>query len=344
MSDQIAQQLTVYLGTKLDGVEQLSVTDVDQIAGGASRQTYRFQAHWKKDGHDFTRHLILRRDPPASLIDTERDLEFGAYQGFHGTGVPVPEPLWLELDEKWLDRSFFIMDEIRGGEAGNPFVPTGYGEHTDKIGEQFWTILGQIAATDPAHGNLNKVLPEPKEGLCWKNELDYWEAEVNRDTLEPQPLFNAAVRYLRNNPPPPPKQLRVVHGDYRTGNFLYNEAGDIIAILDWEMAHLGDPLEDIGWALDPLWCWFNRDRPGNMIERDEALGLWKQASGLEIDEEALAWWELFATVKGLAIWISSSNAYETGPDKLPILAMPAWWCADVANQTLLEKLTHIRGA
>ena len=103
-------------------------------------------------------------------------------------------------------------------------------------------------------------MPAPAE--CWKKELDYWEADINKNELEPHPILRAAIRRLRQNPPPPAPSVVPVHGDMRCGNFLFSEEGDIKAILDWEMFHLGDPLEDLTWALNPIWSWNEPDLLG----------------------------------------------------------------------------------
>src|SRR5581483_11192921 len=92
----------------------VSVTDVERIPGGASRETYRFCLNWTEGGEKRERRLILRRDPPASLIDTERRVEFAAYGAFHGSAVPVPQMLWLEEGSEALDHPFFVAEELRG--------------------------------------------------------------------------------------------------------------------------------------------------------------------------------------------------------------------------------------
>ena len=97
--------------------QDVRVENLERIFGGASRETYRFTLVWRADGEAQSRPLILRRDPPGSLIDTDRAVEFGAYQAFYGTGVPVPEPVWLEEDSSWLDHPFFIMEQLTGFEA-----------------------------------------------------------------------------------------------------------------------------------------------------------------------------------------------------------------------------------
>ena len=332
--DELNEKIATYLSHVMPAAVGLEVANVSRIHGGASRETFRFSATWEEGGESRSRALILRRDPVASLIDTDRDVEFKAYQAFHPTGLPVPEPLFLETESKWLERPFFVMEQIEGCLAASPFAADPYGPLADKVGEQFWRHLGTIAKQDPAGIGFAQTSDYPAPTSCWKTALDYWDGEIDGDTLCPQPIVKGAIRWLRRNPPPPPSHIKVVHGDYRTGNFLYNEDGDIQAILDWEMCHLGDPLEDVAWAIDPLWG-FNDPRPGSMIDRDRALALWSEHSGLELDPTALRWWEIFSAVKGLAIWISAAKEYDAGTNVDPILAFSSWYCTDFHNRQLV---------
>ena len=213
-----------------------------------------------------------------------------------------------------------------------------YGEHARAIGEQFFSILGTIAAADPAELPLGRVSERPAPEACWKIALDHWAAVIEADEQHPQPIVWAAIRALRRRPPPPAQAIRVVHGDYRTGNFLHDGAGKILAILDWEMVHLGDPLEDLGWALDPLWGHFEADKVAGMLPRDEALAVWRRTSGLEVDEAALAWWSLFNAVKGQAIWTSAAKEYRDGGFKDPVLAISGWYTARRHDEILAAAL------
>ena len=174
----------------------------------------------------------------------------------------MPEPLWLEEDPQHLDHPFFIMEEITGCEA-TPFrlMAPPYDAHLKEIGRQKWTILGEIAKADPQALGLVGVMEPVAPGEAWRRELDRWLRDLDADEIEPQPITRAAIRWLRANPPPPAQRMSVVHADYRTGNFLVDETGKIRGILDWELAHLGDPLEDLAWGINRVWCW-NRDDRG----------------------------------------------------------------------------------
>ena len=159
-----------------------------------------------------------------------------------------------------LERPFFIMEEIEDCSVGSILAPDPYGAHREKIGEQFFSVLGRIAEADPRCHRPCRFRRRVRLARCrWRHEVARWEKVIDEDEREPQPIARAAIRWLKRNPPPPAQKISVVHGDYRTGNFLFDSDGNIRAILDWEMAHLGDPLEDLGWALDPLWvAWRSR--------------------------------------------------------------------------------------
>jgi aminoglycoside phosphotransferase (APT) family kinase protein len=308
-----------------------------RIPGGASRETWRLDA--TVDGR--TRGLILRRDPAGSLIDTDRGQEFAALRSVHGR-LPVPEPLLLERDGAELERPFFVMERIDGGQVASPFVRDPYGPHAAALGEQAFRHLGTLAALDPAATPLAAAgLPEP--GDCWRVQLDYWAGVIDADEQHPQPIVRAAIRWLRRHPPPPAQRIAIVHGDYRTGNLLHDGGGRLLAVLDWEMAHLGDPLEDLGWATDALWTHGTDTLACGMLPLEEALAVWRRASGLAVDPAAFAWWSLFAAVKGQAIWTSAAREYRDGGYADPVLAISGWYTARRHDEILSRHLCRLEG-
>ncbi len=335
-------RVAAYIRHRLPDASDVRVTDLDRIFGGASRETYRFVLAYDSPAGPVSRRLILRRDPPGSLIETERAIEFGAYTAFHGTAVPVPEPLWLEEDTSWLDYPFFVMAELSGLESGpQHIVSPPYAQHAAAFAQQKWTILGEIASADPVELGLDRVMPGVAPRDCWKRELDYWEARIDRDELAPQPIIRAAIRWLRRNPPPPPQRVGVVHGDYRTGNFLYDAEGKLHAILDWEMAHLGDPLEDLAWSINPVWSWSRDGRAGGLTTREEAIRIWEKSAGREADAASLHWWEVFSSVKGQAIWISGAKEFADGKNQDLILALSGWLMGNSQDRAVLHTLGRL---
>ena len=341
MSHPLEPRIAAYMASRMPDATEVAVRDLSRISGGASRETYRFVGSWNEGGQARERKLILRRDPPASLIDTERRIEFEAYRAFHGTSVPAPEMLWLEEGDGPLDHPFFIAAEITGFQAGPGLLwAEPYLASHARLAERKWTILGEIAKADPVANGLANVMPAVAAADCWNRELTYWEAVLNDDEAEPLPIIRAAIRWLRANPPPPAQQVGVVHGDYRTGNFLYDTEGEIHGVLDWEMAHLGDPLEDLGWSLNPIWS-FGRGLAGGLVPNAEAIAIWERASGLQADPAALHWWTLFNCVKGQAIWVSSARAWLDGANREPIMVYPAWAMTNAQDRAALQVMGRL---
>jgi aminoglycoside phosphotransferase (APT) family kinase protein len=331
----LGQLLERYLANQWG--DDVRVRDLSRIPGGASRETYRFDA--EVGGR--VRGMILRRDPVGGLIDTDRQTEFLAYQSFHGI-VPVPEPLVLETQGGLLERPFFIMSRIDGGQVPSVMNLEPYGEHASAIGRELFAILGRIARRDPATLPISRCCAAPAPADCWREALDGWQRVIERDERHPQPIVHAAIRRLRRNPPQPAVKVSVVHGDYRSGNFLHDGRGRILAILDWEMAHLGDPLEDLGWCFDPLWNHFDERRVAATIPETEAIAIWERESGLRVDPATLAWWKLFSTVKGCAIWTTSGKEFVAGGNDL-VLGFAGTYSArrhDRIMADLLERLVE----
>ena len=312
---QFAGQIAQYLGHRMPQASDVRVDDVARIYGGSSQETFRLRARWSEGGEAIERRLILRRDAPAGLVVAERDLEFNVYRALAGQGIPLPQVYFLELDPQWLERPFFIMD-LCPGKPGNPFSPSDpYDGHGPAIAREFWSILGRLAAIDHRAVGLEGLRNGSAGGSWWRLELDRWEAILDEQEAVIEPAIRGAMRWLRRDPPPEPARPSIVHGDFRSGNFLFTPDGRISAVLDWEMCHIGDPLEDVVWAIDPFWP-ITRHLP-----LEEGLACWEAASGLALDRAALPWWQLFAAIKASVIWNKAEASFISGENRDMTIAL-----------------------
>ena len=334
----LADAFARYAETKIEGATEAKVTHLARIHGGASRETYSIDLTYNMNGASVQRGLILRRDPPDSLIDTDRKTEFAAIRSMKGADLPVPEALFLEADGAHLGAPFFVMERIEEGVQANPFQLEAFDPFRESIGRDVFRHIGRIAAVPVEGSPLAEVLDMPELDACWLRELDYWEGEIDRHARRPEPIAKAAIRHLRRNPPPPAQRLSIVHGDYRVGNFLHNEAGKITAVLDWEMAHFGDPYEDFAWVCDPLWSGGDMARAAGLLDWPEAIAEWELASGCKFDFTAYEWWSIFASVKAIGIWISSARAFADGKNDDPILAWSGWFTHAAHERILSARL------
>jgi aminoglycoside phosphotransferase (APT) family kinase protein len=304
-------RLVAYLQHKMPQAEGLAVSNITRIPGGASRETWSFDAHWKEGGRDETRGLVIRRDPGASVLETERYVEFRVYQAVHGKGIPVPEVYWLEEDPRWLERPFFVMARVKGETSPQVLTSEQYAPLWPKIARQKGEILGRIHNLDWQSLGLDFLGVPPSPAHCADMEIEKWESIMRRDALEPQPALEFALSWLKRHKPVA-QRVCLVHADYRTGNFLVDEEGLIHGVLDWEMVHLGDPMEDVAWVCLRAWRWARDGRIGALMDREEWYRLYEECSGISVDREAVHFWEVLGNLKLAVIFLTGARSFCEG--------------------------------
>jgi len=317
----LERRIREYLSVKIHD-DSVAVSNLQRIPGGASRETWSFDAEWRENGKKVSRGFILRRDPDASLLETERDLEFRVMDAVAAHGVPVPKMYWLESDGTFLDRPFFVMERIDGCETSPTKVlmdPRFYPVRA-KLAGRVVDILACIHSLDWQASGLAFLGSPAGEAACALTEIERWEAILDRDALEPQPVLRAALRWMRRHLPPPAQRIVLVHADYRTGNFLCDSDGDIKGVLDWEMVHLGDPMEDVAWACIRPWRWLGDENIGGLMEREQFYKLYEDASGFAVVPEAIRFWELLGNVKLAAIFLTGARSFCEGRTRSPMMA------------------------
>lgn len=303
------EQLRAYLTHRMPQAEELAVADLQRVPGGASRETWSFDARWREEGRDVERAFIVRRDPSASVLETERDVEFGVYRALADTGIPVPPVYWLETDPRWLERPFFVMGRLPG-DPDTRAIASAPLEVRAETGRQAAEILGRIHNLDWRSLDLDFLAVPPSPSHCPDLEIDKWEAILEKDRLEPQPILSLGLRWLRHHKPAV-RRVTLVHADYRTGNFLW-DGRDIVGILDWEMVHLGDPMEDLGFFCLLMWRWAGDGTVGGLLEREEFYGLYEQYSGTAVDREAVRFWEILGSIKLATIFVTGIRSFCDG--------------------------------
>ena len=315
------EQVAAYLQHKMPDAREIEVSQLWRIPGGASRETWSFDATWREGKARAGRGFILRRDPEASLLETERYAEFRVYQSLQGSGVPVPEVFWLETDPQWLERPFFVMGRLGGEASPQQLVAAGFGGKAEEVAEQKVQILARIHNVDWSALGLDFLgVPEAPD-RCAAQEVERWESIMRQQALEPQPVLELALGWLRAHQPVAQK-IALVHADYRTGNFLV-DGGRITGVLDWEMVHLGDPLEDVAWVCLRSWRWAGDSRVGGLLPRQEFYRRYEQASGLRVDEASVRFWEVLGNLKLAAIFLTGARSYAEGRSKDPVHAFTA---------------------
>ncbi len=331
-----SENLESYLRKTFPEKKNLRVDGLYRLPLGASRETFRFDlVHQDAAGQDQVEKMILRRDPPASNVDSDRQHEFLSYKAIYGHGIPVPKMLLLENDASFFGGAISIAEDLRGFHNSEyQLQEAAWQPKLPHIAREFYQCMGRLAAVDTGVLDLAFMPPTTRETTA-SIELENWVEKLEKNSLEPEPVCAAAIRYLRSWQPVASK-LAMVHGDLRAGNFLYNDEGDLIAVLDWEMAHVGDPLEDLAWSLNRAFCFGKDDRRGGLVSREQAIVHWEEGSGIKVDPRALHWWELFACIKGQAIWNTCGAIWQENRNRDVVYAYASWWLRNTQDRAILE--------
>jgi aminoglycoside phosphotransferase (APT) family kinase protein len=326
-------RLTDYLRRKMPHAEALRVVGLQRISGGSSRETYTFDLEWRENGKPHTRPMVGRRDPTGGLLKSEREREFRAIDAMNRAGLRVPEALFLELDPSVMDRPFFVMHRAGGRTSTGAFPATEPAALREKIAHQFIDELVRMQSLDYRALGL-AFLGEPGDlAEPARVQTEHWTEIYHRDRMgEHHPLLDAAFAWLAANPVVADR-ITFVHGDFRSGNYLYDDSG-MIAMLDWEMAHLGDPIEDLAWAT--MRFWGRGDIAAGLLEREAFYRLYEEKSGRPIDRKRLLFYQVLGDAKMAVICLTGIRDFvegRTADSVMPLLKilLPALF-GDIAAQ------------
>jgi aminoglycoside phosphotransferase (APT) family kinase protein len=183
------------------------------------------------------------------------------------------------------------MEFVDGETLGGRIVRDPRFEATrPKLARQCGEILGGLHQIPPAVAPKLKV-SSPADLLAqWRGSYDAsnW----------PRPVFDLTFAWLAARTPPPPPRPRLVHGDFRNGNLIFRPQEGVVAVLDWELAHIGDPMEDLGWICVNPWRFGMVDKPvGGFGKRDDLYAGYEAAGGEPVDRAHVRFWEVFGTLK-----------------------------------------------
>ncbi|MEM7467250.1 MAG: phosphotransferase family protein [Pseudomonadota bacterium] len=153
------------------------------------------------------------------------------------------------------------------------------------------------------------------------DSIDPLRAQIERYDYygEPHPAIEFAFRWLDKNKPPT-EHRTLIHGDFRVGNMLIDASG-IKAVLDWECAHLGDPMADLGWLMTPAWRFGHFDLPvGGVGHKEDLYQAYEAAGGQRVDEERVRWWQIFGSLRWCIFNLMQVHGHRVGGRRSPAFA------------------------
>lgn len=248
--------------------------------------------------------VVLRRAPSErgrSELAIPIELEAALMSAAHEAGAPSPRVLYVLQPADDLGAGFF-MEHVAGEALGHKIVrDEAFVDVRPHLARQCGEILARIHTLGPPQHLPHKPIAEIIDALERQYQLEDW----------PRPVFELALQWLRTNAPVDVAPA-VVHGDFRNGNLLIGSEG-VRAVLDWELAHAGDPMEDLGWICVNSWRFGAIDKPvGGFGSREDLFAGYEAASGVSVDPVRVHFWEVLGTLRWGVICTMSGVALREG--------------------------------
>jgi len=293
---ELTERLRTVLGAALG--EPVVVEGLTRLPGGASKDTWSFSA---RGSGGSVRRLVLRRDrdrmgPSGSRLGLEAALLAAAA----AVGVPVPPVVATGVDSDELGAAFLITEFVDGETIPRRILRD---EQWAGVRPVLAAQCGQILAA------VHRIPPGEVPGLGAGDPLAQLRGQLDQ-LGQPHPAFELGLRWLERTRPAA-SVPGVVHGDFRNGNLIVGDDG-IRAVLDWELAHLGDAVEDLGWLCVKAWRFGSPLPVGGFGSIEQLVTAYQAAGGRPVDEDVLRWWIVLGTLRWGIICIAQALTHLSG--------------------------------
>ncbi|MDO8362528.1 MAG: phosphotransferase family protein [Actinomycetota bacterium] len=267
-----------------------TVSELQRLSGGASRETFRFRA----DG----RSLVLQRQRGGYSRDIAHEAQ--VVQAAGAAGVPVAELVAWSAQPSAIGSAYMVLTAVEGETIARKILrDQQFATARQVLPAQLGAALARLHAIDPATVSFLAAADQLAE---YRSVLD--------QTGRAHPAFELAFRWLAAHVPASHPAV-LVHGDFRLGNVIVGEHG-LNAVIDWELAHLGDPMEDLGWLCVKAWRFGSALPVAGVGQYQQLFDAYEAAGGVPVDPQAVRWWEVFGTLKWGIICITQGLAHTSG--------------------------------
>lgn len=321
LPDDAVDHLEATLTDALGGAP-FQLTEMRALSAGASRMTWVLRGRTGAEQHD----LVLQRERVRGAGYGDVAAEARLLRAAEACGVPVPRLVAVDAQADDLGGAYTITSRVPGETLPKRIMSR---EAYAPARRRFAADCGRILA------RIHSIPVESVEPLESRDQIEFLHSMFDKTGLC-RPVFELALRWLDAHRPDsartglPP---RVVHGDFRNGNLVVGEDG-VRAVLDWELAHGGDPLEDLGWLTSRAWRFGSPAIVGGIGEERDLVASYREHSGSSISAEEMFWWRLLATVKWGAICMEQTRTHLSGEYPAVKLAVLGRQVAEVEYDVL----------
>ncbi len=269
---------------------EVKIENLSQSTAGARRRNLLFDAV----SDEGIERLVATALPTADIELVDVGTEAAVRELAADAGVATPRIRGVCTDTTYLGGPFFLSERLDGETIPRRVLRqaerTGNGE---TVVRELGTALARLHSIDAAKAPENLVRPPNDDPIALTLER---LRELMSLLLQSEPTFSYGLRWLEDHKPPEPARCSIVHGDARNGNLIVSEEG-LVGILDWEGAHIGDPMDDVAWPCTRMWRFGEDEKTVGGLARVPVLRDGYESAGGVWDEDRFRWWRALGTLR-----------------------------------------------
>lgn len=302
LDDALASSIVELLHQALPGAEQFVLSGLAPMFGGNARKAWSFDLAYVRNGQTEQLPCVMLSHGASRQLDTDVEQEYRVLHALNGKGTRAPAAIAMDRDGAIVGAPSIVLQRMPGQANAVKFLnlapETGVAMTLDlaDVVADLHAVPWDAAAFDP-------LLQGCSARDIARGQIEHWYQTFLEQRMEPLPAMKALFGWLGENLPDP-QRIRLVHGDLRPGNFLY-EGNRVTALLDWEMTHLGDPVEDLGWIFRPLWS------PERFVSLRDFVARYSQRAGVKIAWADVLYYRIFSELKFATISLTAARAFVT---------------------------------
>ncbi len=288
------EALSAFISAQMDAA--IEVIDLRRITVGNSRAMYRVECSGGA--------LLVLRMEQGGVFGTSSTEEFAVMRWLYAAGVPVANVRWYEPTGSVLGQPFFLMDFLAGADSADERLVD------QTVARSLVRALSDLHGRELDPSALPFVAVPAVPSDATHMQIDRWADCYRAASPLPIPLLEEAAAWLHHHAPPLDR-LSVVHGDAGPGNFVH-ASGAVVAITDWEFAHVGDPAED--------WVYCAAMRGSRTMDRSAWTALFAEV-GVDLSAYEWRYWEAFNLFKGACANRTCLTLFQNGTNRAPNMAI-----------------------
>jgi aminoglycoside phosphotransferase (APT) family kinase protein len=305
-AEDIAESLGLFLGGR--------IAELRRLSGGASRETFSFvfQPAEVAGAEPTLEPMILQRVRPGPVAGSfAMEAEAALLRAADAAGVPVAMVIDASDDSTVIGAPFIVVRRLDGETIARRIL------RDDAFASARERLMEQCAV---ALARAHTISPTDVPALVAQDQLGSLVGlyDMLEPTMGPHPAFELAFRQLERSRPSARDDV-VLHGDFRLGNLLV-DANGLVAAIDWELAHLGDPLEDLAWFSIRAWAFGGPGQVAGVGSVEQLARAYERAGGADVDRAALHWWRAVETLRWGIICMLQAHTHLSGASRSVELA------------------------